>query len=145
LVQSIGLDKKAAMASGSFPASIPLDAQERRVDQRKIGEMRHAVGAHYFDFIPGRIVTLASSVGTRDLAIGAGDTELPIVAGMRAAAVLSIRVFLVRGGGKANEQRALDPSYCPSSTTIRERSRHPCREKPPRRSKSRKGCWTPPR
>jgi hypothetical protein len=32
----------------------------------------------------------------------AGDTELYLVAGMRAAVVISIRVFLFRGAGKAN-------------------------------------------
>ena len=102
LPQAVGLDKKAATASGAFPASIPLDAQERRVDQCKIREMRHAVGAHYFDFIPGRIVALASSVGARDLAIGAGDTDLYGFAGIQAAVVISIRVFRFRGAGKAN-------------------------------------------
>ena len=36
------------------------------------------------------------------LAIGTGDTELYIFAGMRAAVVISLRVFLFRGAGKAN-------------------------------------------
>ena len=36
------------------------------------------------------------------LAIGTGDTELSIFAGMRAAVVISLRVFLFRGAGKAN-------------------------------------------
>ena len=35
-------------------------------------------------------------------AIGTGDTELYIFAGMLAAVVISIRVFLFRGAGKAN-------------------------------------------
>ena len=51
-------------------------------------------------------MTLASSVGTRDLAIGAGDTEPYLFAGMLAAVVISIRVFLFRGAGKANEPGA---------------------------------------
>ena len=101
-MQSCALDKKAATASGSFHASIRLDVQERRVDQRKIREMRHAAGVRYFDFIPGLIVALASVVGARAPAIGAGDTELSIFAGMRAAVALSIRVFLVWGAEKAN-------------------------------------------
>ena len=48
------------------------------------------------------IVALASVVGARYLAIGTGDTELYVFAGMLAAVVLSVRVFLVRGAGKAN-------------------------------------------
>ena len=48
------------------------------------------------------IVALASVVGARDLAIETGDTELSIFAGIRAAVVISIRVFLFRGAGKAN-------------------------------------------
>ena len=43
------------------------------------------------------IIALASVVGARYLAIGAGDTELYIFAGMLAAVVISIRVFLFRG------------------------------------------------
>jgi hypothetical protein len=35
-------------------------------------------------------------------AIGTGDTELYVFAGMLAAVVISIRVFLFRGAGKAN-------------------------------------------
>ena len=50
------------------------------------------------------IVALASVVGARDLAIGAGDTELSIFAGMLAAVVISLRLFLFRGAGKANER-----------------------------------------
>ncbi len=44
----------------------------------------------------------ASVVGARYLAIGTGDTELYIFAGMLAAVVISVRVFLFRGAGKAN-------------------------------------------
>ena len=102
MAQSLALNKKAATASGSFHASIPLDAQERRVGRRKIRELRHAAGVCYLDFIPALIVARASVIGARDLAIGAGATALSIVAGMRAAVVLSIRVLLVRGAGKAN-------------------------------------------
>ena len=40
---------------------------------------------------------------TRDLTIGAGDTELYLVAGMLAAGAISIRVFLLREAGKANK------------------------------------------
>ena len=64
-------------------------------------EVAGAAGVRYFDFTPVLIVALASVVGARYLAIGTGDTELYIVAGMLAAVVISIRVFLVRGAGKA--------------------------------------------
>jgi len=81
LAQAVGLDKKAATASGAFPASIPLDAQERRVDPRQIRALHHATGVCYLDFTPVMIVTLAPVVGARDLAIGAGDTERYLFAG----------------------------------------------------------------
>jgi hypothetical protein len=45
---------------------------------------------------------LASVIGARYLAIGTGDTARYVFAGMLAAVVLSVRVFLVRGAGKAN-------------------------------------------
>ena len=47
-------------------------------------------------------MAVASSVGARDLAIGAGDAELYGFAGIQAAVVISIRVFRFRGAGKAN-------------------------------------------
>ena len=72
------------------------------MDKRKIRELRHAAGVRYVDFTPVMIIALASVVGARYLAIGTGDTELSIFAGMRAAVVISIRVFLFRGAGKAN-------------------------------------------
>ena len=50
----------------------------------------------------GSCAALASVVGARYLAIGAGDTELYIFAGMIAAVVISVRVFLFRGAGRAN-------------------------------------------
>ena len=65
-------------------------------------EMKHAAGVQYLDFTPVMIVALASVVGARYLAIGTGDTELYLFAGMLAAVVISIRVFLFRGAGKAN-------------------------------------------
>ena len=77
-------------------------SKERLVDKRKIREMRHAAGVRYFDFTPVMIVALASIVGARYLAIGTGDTELYIFAGMVAAVVISLRVFLFKGTGKAN-------------------------------------------
>jgi energy-coupling factor transporter ATP-binding protein EcfA2 len=92
--------------SGGNPQAIAdlLDdsAKERLVDKRKIRELRHAAGVRYVDFTPVLIVALASVIGARYLAIGTGDTELYIVAGMLAAVVISIRVFLFRGAGKAN-------------------------------------------
>ena len=77
-------------------------AKERLVDKRKIREMRHAAGVRYVDFTPVMIVALASVIGARYLAIGTGDTELYVFAGMLAAVVISVRVFLFRGAGKAN-------------------------------------------
>ncbi len=72
------------------------------MDRRPIRTLRHAAEVRDFDFTPVRVVALASVIGARDLAIGAGDTELDLFAGLRAAVVISIRVFLVRGAGKAN-------------------------------------------
>jgi len=84
-------------------ADLLADAsKERVVDQRRIRELRHAAGVRYLDFTPVLIVALASVVGARYLAIGTGDTELYIFAGMLAAVVISVRVFLFRGAGKAN-------------------------------------------
>jgi hypothetical protein len=77
-------------------------AKERVVDKQRIREMRHAAGVRYLDFTPVMIVALASIIGARYLAIGTGDTELYVFAGMLAAVVISIRVFLFRGAGKAN-------------------------------------------
>jgi hypothetical protein len=47
-------------------------------------------------------VVLASAIGVRYLTIGVGDTARYGFAGRLAAVVLSIRVFLIRGAGKAN-------------------------------------------
>ena len=77
-------------------------AKERVVDKQRIRELRHAAGVRYLDFTPAMIVALASVVGARYLAIGTGDTELYVFAGMLAAVVISIRVFLFRGAGKAS-------------------------------------------
>ena len=77
-------------------------SKERVVDKQRIREMRHAAGVRYLDFTPVMIVALASIIGARYLAIGTGDTELYVFAGMAAAVVISIRVFIFRGAGKAN-------------------------------------------
>ena len=77
-------------------------SKERVVNKQKIREMKHGAGHRYFDFTPVMIVALASVVGTRYLAMGTGDTELYIFAGMLAAVVISLRVSLFRGAGKAN-------------------------------------------
>ena len=42
-------------------------------------------------------MALASVIGVRYLAIGTGDTDLYVFAGILAVAVISIRVFLFRG------------------------------------------------
>ena len=76
--------------------------KERLEDPQKIQALCHAAGVRYLDFTPVLIVALASVVGARYLAIGTGDTALYIFAGMLAAVVISIRVFLFRGAGKAN-------------------------------------------
>ena len=84
-------------------ADLLADAsKERVVDKQRIREMRHAAGVRYLDFTPVMIVALASIVGARYLAIGTGDTELYLFAGMLAAVVISVRVFLFRGAGRAN-------------------------------------------
>ncbi len=84
-------------------ADLLADAgKERRVDKRRIREMKHAAGVRYLDFTPVMIVALASVVGARYLAMGTGDTELYIFAGMLAAVVIAVRVFLFRGAGRAN-------------------------------------------
>lgn len=75
---------------------------ERLVDKRKIREMRHQAGVRYLDFTPVMIVSSALIIGTRYLAIGLGDTELYILAGMAAALFLSLRFFLFKGAEKAN-------------------------------------------
>lgn len=77
-------------------------AKERRVDKRQIREMRHQAGMRYLDFTPVMIVASAFIIGTRYLAIGLGDTELYILAGMAAALFLSLRFFLFKGAGRAN-------------------------------------------
>ena len=84
------------------PQALADSSKERVVDKQKIREMKHGAGHRYFDFTPVMIVALASVVGTRYLAMGTGDTELYIFAGMLAAVVISLRVFLFRGAGKAN-------------------------------------------
>jgi energy-coupling factor transporter ATP-binding protein EcfA2 len=84
-------------------ADLLADAsKERLVDKARIREMRHAAGIRYLDFTPVLLVSLASVIGARYLAIGTGDTARYVFAGMLAAVVLSVRVFLVRGAGKAN-------------------------------------------
>ncbi|ADE16980.1 conserved hypothetical protein (plasmid) [Nitrosococcus halophilus Nc 4] len=77
-------------------------AKERVVDKRQIREMRHQAGVRYLDFTPVMMVAGALIIGTRYLAIGLGDTELYILAGMAAALFLSLRFFLFKGAGKAN-------------------------------------------
>ena len=72
------------------------------MNKARIREMKHAAGVRYLDFTPVMIMALASVVGARYLAIGTGDTELYIFAGMLAAVVISVRVFLFKGTGKAN-------------------------------------------
>ena len=47
-------------------------------------------------------MALTSIIGARYLAIGTGDIELYVFAGMLAALIISIRVFLFRGAEKAN-------------------------------------------
>ncbi|MDS4042484.1 MAG: ATP-binding protein [Candidatus Competibacter sp.] len=107
LIESPGLFVgHVVQQSGGNPQAIAdlLDdsAKERLVDKRQIREMRHAAGVRYLDFTPVMIVALAAIVGARYLAIGTGDTELYVFAGMLAAVVISVRVFLFKGAGKAN-------------------------------------------
>ncbi len=76
--------------------------KERIVDKRKIREMRHQAGVRYVDFTPVMIISTALIIGTRYLAIGLGDTAMYIMAGMTAAVLMSARMFISRGAGKAN-------------------------------------------
>jgi hypothetical protein len=71
------------------------------VDPQKIRALRHATGVCYLDFTPVMIVALASVVGARDLAIGAGDTGLYGFAGMRAVVVIRIWGVLFKDAGQA--------------------------------------------
>ena len=75
------------------PAALEWTKLRRAVNRLSIRDL---------DFTPVLLVSLASVVGARYLAIGTGDTALYVFAGMLAAVVLSVRVFLVRGAGKAN-------------------------------------------
>ncbi|MBK8185413.1 MAG: hypothetical protein IPK63_21900 [Candidatus Competibacteraceae bacterium] len=107
LIESPGLFvNHIVKQSGGNPQAIADmledSSKERFVDKQRIREMRHAAGVRYFDFTSVMIVALASVVDARYLAIGTGDTELYIFAGMIAAVVISLRVFLFRGAGKAN-------------------------------------------
>lgn len=72
-------------------------AKEKRIDKRRIREMRHAAGVSYVDFTPVMLIAGAAIVGTRYLAIGLGDTALYVMAGMGAALFLSLRVFIHKG------------------------------------------------
>ncbi|MDS4040471.1 MAG: hypothetical protein RKP20_04765 [Candidatus Competibacter sp.] len=109
LVESLALfvTHVVQQANGN-PQALADAAKERLVDKRKIRAMRHAAGVRYLDFTTVMIVALAlalalaSIVGARYLAIGTGDTELYVFAGMLAAVVISTRVFLFKGAGKAN-------------------------------------------
>ena len=92
--------------SGGNPQAIAdmlTDAgRERVVDRRKIREMAHAAGVNYLDFTPVVIICTAGIVGTRYLAMGIGDKALYILAGLAAAVLLSVRVFIFKGAGRAN-------------------------------------------
>jgi hypothetical protein len=51
------------------------------------------------------IVALAAVVGARYLAIGPGDTELYIFAGMLAAVMISVRFFCSRVRGRRTSRQ----------------------------------------
>ena len=106
-------------------------AKERIVDQQRIRELKHAAGVRYLDFTPVMIVALASVVGARYLAIGTGDTERYLFAGMLAAVVISVRVFLFRGAGKANERNGTAGGPRRSARPDRCRTPHESRERAP--------------
>lgn len=75
-------------------------AKERRVDKRRIREMRHAAGVTYVDFTPVMIIAFVAVVSARYLARGIGDTEMYILASMAAAFFVVLRLFLFRGVGR---------------------------------------------
>jgi hypothetical protein len=64
--------------------------------------MAHAAGVAYLDFTPVVIICTAGIVGTRYLAMGIGDKALYILAGLAAAVLLSVRVFIFKGAGRAS-------------------------------------------
>ncbi len=78
-------------------------SKERLVDKRQIREMRHQAGVRYVDFTPAMIVVGAMVVATRYVALGIGDRSLYVMAGIGAALFLSIRFFMFKGAGKANQ------------------------------------------
>ena len=78
-------------------------SKERLVDKRRIREMRHQAGVRYVDFTPVMIVAGAMVVATRYVALGIGDRSLYVMAGIGAALFLSIRFFMFKGAGKANQ------------------------------------------
>ena len=78
-------------------------SKERLVDKRRIREMRHQAGVRYVDFTPVMIVVGAMVVATRYVALGIGDRSLYVMAGIGAALFLSIRFFMFKGAGKANQ------------------------------------------
>ena len=78
-------------------------SKERLVDKRQIREMRHQAGVRYVDFTPAMVVVGAMVVATRYVALGIGDRSLYVMAGIGAALFLSIRFFMFKGAGKANQ------------------------------------------
>ncbi len=66
----------------------------------------------------GSRAALATVVGARYLTIGAGDTALYVFTGVRAAVVLSVRVFLVRGAFRHLPGAFVQPFTMPVHTTF---------------------------
>jgi energy-coupling factor transporter ATP-binding protein EcfA2 len=92
--------------SGGNPQAIydmvDESAKERVVEKHKIREMRHAAGIRYVDFSPVMLVGIAMVIGSRYMAIGLGDKALYILAGMSAAILLTVKMFVFKGAGRAN-------------------------------------------
>jgi energy-coupling factor transporter ATP-binding protein EcfA2 len=75
-------------------------AKERVIDKRKVREMRHEAGVRYLDFTPVILVSGASIIAMRYVAMGLGDRMLYVMAGIGAALFLSFRLLLMRAVGR---------------------------------------------
>ena len=74
-------------------------SHERVITKQHIREMKHEAGVRYFDFTPIMLIVGALIVGARYVAIGTGNADLYVVAGMGAALFLTVRFFMFKGMG----------------------------------------------
>ena len=74
-------------------------SHERVITKQQVREMKHEAGVRYFDFTPIMLIVGALIVGARYVAIGTGNADLYVVAGMGAALFLTVRFFMFKGMG----------------------------------------------